>query len=224
MSNKQNINEIALSTAENIADELIFKSATTFIEDLAKSVPVASLALGLTKAISNYKTAKDQRQLLAFVQETENINNGFIEKFFKDKDNTELGYEILGILDQTYLEKQAQMIFRATKLFKDNVINKQEFDKYSYIITRLNNHLINLINDCFYTPQDQLDQLAGFDGKKFIINAGFKKDFTNPNMELVSFGFLEEIHLPLTLEETQKASIYRRTKEFYKFYEKIFKD
>ena len=54
MSNKQNINEIALSTAENIADELIFKSATTFVEDLAKSVPIASLApLGLTKAISN---------------------------------------------------------------------------------------------------------------------------------------------------------------------------
>ena len=127
MSNKQNINEIALSTAENIADELIFKSATTFIEDLAKSVPVASLALGLTKAISNYKTAKDQRQLLAFVQETENINNGFIEKFFKDKDNTELGYEILGILDQTYLEKQARMIGRTAVLFKSLEISKQDF-------------------------------------------------------------------------------------------------
>jgi len=48
---------------------------------------------------------KEQKQLLAFIQETENINHGFIEKFFKNKENLELGLEILGILDQTYLEK-----------------------------------------------------------------------------------------------------------------------
>ena len=210
MSNKQNINEIALSTAENIADELIFKSATTFVEELAKSVPVASLALGLTKAISNYKTAKDQHQLLAFVQEAENINNGFIENFFKDKDNTELGYEILGILDQTYLGKQARMIGRTAVLFKSLKISKQDFDKYTYISTRLNSHLILLIDELYSIETNQDDP-------------EFEFDIENPNMEFVNFGFLKEVSSPLYPGSTQ-ITRFRRTNSFYYFYENIFKD
>ncbi|CAB1215084.1 hypothetical protein [Acinetobacter bouvetii] len=210
MSNKQNINEIALSTAENIADELIFKSATTFVEDLAKSVPVASVVLGLTKAISNYKTAKDQRQLLAFIQEAKNTDRDFIEKFFKDKNNTELGFEILGILDQTYLEKQARMIFRAAKLLKDKAISKSEFDKYTYIITRINNHLLHLIDDLYAinTNQD---------------TPNFEFDIENPNMEFISFDFLKEVSSPLYPGSTQIAR-FKKTDSFYYFYENIFKD
>jgi len=79
---------------------------------------------------------KEQKQLLAFIQETETNNLDFI----KDKNNTELGLEILGILDQTYLEHQARMIGRATLLKYNGKISKQEFDKYTYIITKLNNH------------------------------------------------------------------------------------
>jgi hypothetical protein len=211
VSNKQNINEIALSTAENIADELIFKSATTFVEDLAKSVPVASIALGLTKAISNYKTAKDQRQLLAFIQEAENIDPSFIEKFFKNKENVEIGFEILGILEQTYLEKQAKMIARTTKLFKDQVISKHEFDKFTYIITRINNHILHSIDD-LYTIKTNQD------------TPNFEFDISNPNMELVSFQFLREVESPLVFDGKTKIARYKRTDEFYHFYENIFKD
>ncbi len=211
MSNKQNINEIALSTAENIADELIFKSATTFVEDLAKSVPVASVVLGLTKAISNYKTAKDQRQLLAFIQEAQNTDRGFIEKFFKDKNNTELGFEILGILDQTYLEKQAKMIARSTKLFKDQIISKQQFDQYTYIVTKLNNHLINLLQELYSLKTN----------KEY---PEFEFDISNPNMELVSFQFLIEVESPLVLDGKTKIARYKRTDEFCNFYENVFKN
>lgn len=210
MSNKQNINEIALSTAENIADELIFKSATTFVEDLAKSIPVASIALGLTKAISNYKAAKNQRQLLAFIQEAENADPRFIEKFFKDKENIEIGFEILGILDQTYLEKQARMIARTTKLFKDQVISKHEFDKFTYIITRINNHILHSIDD-LYTIKTNHD------------TPNFEFDIENPNMEFASFGFLKEVSSPLYPGSTQ-ISRFKRTDHFYYFYENIFKD
>ncbi|WP_291371487.1 MULTISPECIES: hypothetical protein [unclassified Acinetobacter] len=211
MSNKQNINEIALSTAENIADELIFKSATTFVEDLAKSVPVASVVLGLTKAISNYKTAKDQRQLLAFIQEAQDTDRGFIEKFFKDKNNTELGFEILGILDQTYLEKQVKMIARSTKLFKDQIISKQQFDQYTYIVTKLNNHLINLLQELYSLKTN----------KEY---PEFEFDISNPNMELVSFQFLIEVESPLVLDGKTKIARYKRTDEFYHFYENVFKN
>lgn len=221
MSNKQNINEIALSTAENIADELIFKSATTFVEDLAKSVPVASIVLGLTKAISNYKTAKDQRQLLSFIKEAQDTDRDFIEKFFKDKNNTELGFEILGILDQTYIEKQAQMIFRTAKLLKDKAISKSEFDKYTYIITRLNNHLIHLI-EILFTTGKEFEPKMHETGNSVItaIGCGFKASFPSPNMDLVSFGFLEE---KPNEQMYHKVACYQRTQDFYYFYEKIFK-
>jgi len=166
--------------------------------------------LGLTKAISNYKTAKDQRQLLAFIQEAQNTDRDFIEKFFKDKNNTELGFEILGILDQTYLEKQARMIARSTKLFKDQIISKQQFDQYTYIVTRLNNHLINLLQELYFLKTNKEDP-------------EFEFDISNPNMELVSFQFLIEVESPLVLDGKTKIARYKRTDEFYHFYENIFK-
>ena len=130
MSNKNIARELALTTAENLADEIIFKTATTLLEDTIKSIPFASLITGSIESYTKFRTLKEQKQLFAFIQEAENINVGFIEKFFKDKDNLELGLEVLGILDQTYLEKQARMIGRATFLFKGLEISKQEFDKY----------------------------------------------------------------------------------------------
>ena len=132
MSNKNIARELALTTAKNLADEIIFKTATTLLEDTIKSIPFASLITGSIESYTKFRTLKEQKQLLAFIQEAENINVRFIEKFFKDKDNLELGLEVLGILDQTYLEKQARMIGRATFLFKGLEISKQEFDKYMY--------------------------------------------------------------------------------------------
>ena len=130
MSNKNIARELALTTAKNLADEIIFKTATTLLEDTIKSIPFASLITGSIESYTKFRILKEQKQLLAFIQEAENINVRFIEKFFKDKDNLELGLEVLGILDQTYLEKQARMIGRATFLFKGLEISKQEFDKY----------------------------------------------------------------------------------------------
>ena len=177
MSNKNIARELALTTTENLADEIIFKTANTLLEDTIKSIPFASLITGSIESYTKFRTLKEQKQLLAFIEEAENINVGFIEKFFKDKDNLELSIEILGILDQTYLEKQAKMIGRASVLFKNLSISKQIFDKYTYIITRLNSHLIYLIEE-IYTIETNRD------------DPEFEYDIKNPNMELVNFGFL----------------------------------
>lgn len=211
MSNKNIARELALTTAENLADEIIFKTATTLLEDTIKSIPFASLITGSIESYTKFRTLKEQKQLFAFIQEAENINVGFIEKFFKDKDNLELGLEVLGILDQTYLEKQARMIGRATFLFKGLEISKQEFDKYTYIITRLNSHLIYLIEE-LYTIETNRD------------DPEFEYDISNANMDLVSFQFLIEVPTPLTLDGTIKVSRYKRTTDFDFFYENIFKD
>ena len=211
MSNKNSLNEIALTATENFAKEIILGSATSFLEEVAKSVPIASTALALTKAYSNYKTAKDQRQLLAFIQAADEIDDRFIERFFQNSNNTELGFEILGILDQTYLEKQARMIGRVTLLFKDGKIPKQDFDKYTYISTRLNSHLILLIDELYSIETNQDD-------------SEFEFDIENPNTEFISFQFLVVVPSPLSLDGKTKIARYKRTNSFFYFYENIFKD
>ena len=211
MSNKNSLNEIALTATENFAKEIILGSATSFLEEVAKSVPIASTALALTKAYSNYETAKDQRQLLAFIQAAGEIDDRFIGRFFQNSNNTELGFEILGILDQTYLEKQARMIGRVTLLFKDGKIPKQDFDKYTYISTRLDSHLILLIDELYSIETNQDDP-------------EFEFDIENPNMEFISFQFLVEVPSPLNLDGKTKIARYKRTNSFFYFYENIFKD
>ncbi len=211
MSNNKLASELILTATENLADEFLFKTANTFLEDAIKSIPFASLITGSIETYSKFRTLKEQRQLLAFIQEAENINQGFIEKFFKDKNNTQLGFEILGVLDQTYLEQQAKMIGRVTLLFKGGKISKQDFDKYTYIITRLNSHLILLIDELYSIETNQDDP-------------EFEFDIENPNMEFSSFQFLIEVPSPLNLDGKTKIARYKRTNSFFYFYENIFKD
>ena len=179
MSNKNIARELALTTTENLADEIIFKTANTLLEDTIKSIPFASLITGSIESYTKFRILKEQKQLLAFIQEAENINQGFIEKFFKDKDNLELGIEVLGILDQTYLEKQAKIMGRATIHFKSLSISKQKFYKYTYIITKLNSHLITII--------ENLQTEITTNSSMSIISLPI------PIMDLISFGFIQKL-------------------------------
>ena len=220
MSNKNIARELALTTTENLADEIIFKTANTLLEDTIKSIPFASLITGSIESYTKFRTLKEQKQLLAFIQEAENINVGFIEKFFKDKDNLKLGIEILGILDQTYLEKQAKMISRATLLKYNGKISKQEFDKYTYIITKLNNHLTNIVEETYQLHQQRLsDPLQTHYPPNSI-------DLQNANMDLLSFGFLIFNQPPHWGDEYKKylKSQYTVQEKFLYFYHNIFKN
>ncbi|MFW1754240.1 hypothetical protein [Acinetobacter wanghuae] len=220
MSNKNPLNEVALTTTENLAKGLLITSTTSLIEDFAKAVPFATTAIALTQAYSNFKSAQSQRQLLTFIQEVENINHGFIEKFFQNKDNTQIGLEVLGILDQTYLERQARMIGRSTILLKNKEISKIEFDKFTYVITRLNNHLFYIIEQIFNLYQQRKDDP---NQRKYPQNS---INIQNPNMDLLSFEFLEPTQEPFWGGEddnTYRASKYIVTENFLYFYNQIFK-
>ncbi len=198
----------------------MFKAANTFLEDAIKSIPFASLITSSIDTYTKFKILKEQKQLLAFVQETENIDNGFIGNFFKDKENTELGFEILGILDQTYLERQARMIGRSTILLKNKEISKIEFDKFTYVITRLNNHLFYIIEQIFNLYQQRKDDP---NQKKYPQNS---INIQNPNMDLLSFEFLEPTQEPFWGGEDDniyRASKYIVTENFLYFYNQIFK-
>lgn len=212
MSNKNIARELTLTATENLADEIIFKTANTLLEDTIKSIPFASVITGSIESYTKFRILKEQKQLLAFIQEAENINIGFIEKFFKDKDNLELGLEVLGILDQTYLEKQAKMMGRATILFKSLSISKQKFDKYTYIITKLNNHLITII--------ENLQTEITTNSSMSIISLPI------PNMDLISFGFIQKLPDGSWFSEAENKTPFdhKITDEYFYFYENVFKD
>ncbi len=212
MSNKNIARELTLTATENLADEIIFKTANTLLEDTIKSIPFASVITGSIESYTKFRILKEQKQLLAFIQEAENINIGFIEKFFKDKDNLELGLEVLGILDQTYLEKQAKIMGRATILFKSLSISKQKFDKYTYIITKLNSHLITII--------ENLQTEITTNSSMSIISLPI------PNMDLISFGFIQKLPDGSWFSEAQNKTPFdhKITDEYFYFYENVFKD
>ena len=212
MSNKNIARELTLTATENLADEIIFKTANTLLEDTIKSIPFASVITGSIESYTKFRILKEQKQLLAFIQEAENINIGFIEKFFKDKDNLELGLEVLGILDQTYLEKQAKMMGRATIFFKSLSISKQKFDKYTYIITKLNSHLITII--------ENLQTEITTNSSMSIISLPI------PNMDLISFGFIQKLPDGSWFSEAENKTPFdhKITDEYFYFYENVFKD
>ena len=64
MSNKNSKTDLVLTSAENLADEILFKTANTFLENAAKSIPFASLISSSIQAYTRFRTLKEQKQLL----------------------------------------------------------------------------------------------------------------------------------------------------------------
>ena len=129
----------------------------------------------------------------------------------KNPNHQRLGLEIFKILESTILEKQAQLLAKSFKYLTKKEIDDKTFNQYTYIITKLNNHLINLLQELYFLKTNNE-------------NPEFEFDISNPNMELVSFQFLREVESPLVLDGKTKIARYKRTDEFYHFYENIFKD
>lgn len=78
------------------------------------------------------------------------------------------------------------------------------------VITRLNCHLISLIEELYVLTTNKEDP-------------EFEYDIKNPNLDLVSFGFLVQVASQLYPGGTQIAQ-FKKTNSFNYFYEHIFKD
>lgn len=180
-----------------------------------------STTFGIPEALKNstneiYMQTKLSNEALYYLQvktflETLELSENDIEKFMMETPNHQrLGFEVFKILENTVLENQAQMLAKAFSIYVNKAISKEVFDHYTYIITRLDNHLISLIHELnsIKTNKDK---------------PNFEFDIENPNMELVSFGFLIEVSSPLYPGSTQ-ISRFKKTNFFYSFYNTIIKD
>ena len=111
------------------------------------------------------------------------------------------------------------MIDRVTIILKKKQISKHEFDKYTYIITKLNNYLITEIEKLNLHGRDFKNNSTYLSEHRTDLSPEGITTFIHPNLDLVSFGFLKEIP-PSNM--WNQISNFERTDAYYFFYENIF--
>lgn len=196
-----------------------------------------SVTFGIPEALKDstneiYLQSKLTNEGLYYLQvktflETLDLNEDEVEKFMTEHPSHErLGFEIFKILENTILEHQARMVARSFQLLTQKQISTQDFDKYTYIITKLNKHLIYLINSLIGIPK--YDGAKEYEANHSIVSSIAGKiniPLSNPNLDLVSFGFLEtEVITDTFGTRIGNSADYILTQDFYEFYEKVFKD
>lgn len=178
--------------------------------------------------------------------ETAELDQNEINKFFEDNpDNQRLGAEIFKILEQTYLEKQSQMMARAFSLYVKNKIDRQKLDQLVYIINNLNQHLINKLDK--YLPNDaittrEFDLEYGSIGLDALFNS--ERQYTNEEIcydrkiysffgskkrnvpqELINFEFYQATEMPITMDQEKlPQQEYEPTRFFLWFVTCILKN
>lgn len=141
------------------------------------------------------------------------------ESFLKDNpDNLKLGLETIKILEQTHLDKQAEMLARAFKLYikAPTVESKITFHKNIHIITNIDQHLINEIDKIKDYPTEPAPS-SYITNRKLNIHLFI----INPHKNLINLGFvkLPEYHISVPGKE-----IYVLSEYFLYFFENIFKE
>lgn len=235
MSKLDLLRTVAKHVGTSIADNITF--------NLASGVKNSVTEIKEFSKISN--DAIYYLQIKTFLETTE-LDQEKVNQFFdSNKDNQRLGAEIFKILEQTYIEKQSQMMARAFSLYVLGKINKTRLDQLVYIITNLNQHLINKLED--YFPDNTItnkpfdldyDSLGG--GELFRNNDDYTKEEisydrkiwgffsteeTNIPQEFVNWGFYQAIDVDLTVDlEKLPKQKYKPTRLFLWFITSIMKE
>ncbi|MDH1408683.1 hypothetical protein, partial [Acinetobacter johnsonii] len=119
------------------------------------------------------------------------------------------GIESLAILKQATSDYQASMLGIALNLKAKNLIEFKEYNKYQYIILKMNNYLLDLLKEIHEKKRNPNNGLTGL---------SIGRAFGNP--EFIGFGFLKERDTPTFSDAYPDFDDYRYvvTEEFEKFY------
>lgn len=178
--------------SDNNILKVVLKNASLILTD--------SVTMGASSKIKDtyseiVQYTKDCNEALYYLQVERFINSidisadEFEDFIKKNPDNLKLGLETIKILEQTTIEKQAEMLAKALKNYIKNpsVKEKETFYRNSYIIKRLDNYLLS-----------EVDKLKEYKINPILPNArvGEKQSFNgfilNPPTELINFGFLKK--------------------------------
>lgn len=200
---------IVAETAENIFDNAVQVTASTLVEEIVKAIPVTNAVKSIYNGIRSIQETRRATQFLIFVQECEDHSTGDILKIFRNKNNLEMGMEILNALEISYLEKHAQMIARATILYDAKELDRPNFLKYIHIIPKLTSYLLSQVEECYLRNISEKTEF------RHGIAGVTDEDLT---LELETYGFVNIITHPLGGKE------YQATDSLNFLYEKIFQN
>ncbi|MDC4276352.1 hypothetical protein NQ637_18165 [Acinetobacter baumannii] len=162
------------------------------------------------------------KQLESFLNSMDISQQDFEEFFSKNPDNLRLGLETVKILEQTILEKQAEMLARAFQLYirDDAPKNKTLFHKNVHIITKIDYFLIDEIEKLTNYPVNP--PAPTYQMTEQGLHIDLDPYVSNPHKELIDFGFLV---LPkMELNTLAASNIFEVSLFFEFFYQNIFKD
>lgn len=209
--NSEEMNKLTAEITENLFDNVVLATTTSIFEEVVKAFPVTNAFSALFSSYQNMKQKRRATQFIKFVEECEKHQAGQILKVYKNKNNLEMGMEILNALEDSYLEIHAQMIARVAILYDSKQLDRSKFLKYAHIIPKLSSYLLEQIEICYNTYQVVKAEVKG----KRALGDKVSKALTP---ELANWGLLESI---TTIGDGFR---YSGTDELDYFYEYIYKN
>jgi len=227
--------------------DLLYALTTSTAPIIAKNVGMAvadglSMGVGsaLKKSVEEIKERADQSndnifywQVASFLKASSDLPTEEVTRFLEQHpQGYRLGAEIFKILESTYIEKQAELIAIAFKQRVKGNISEDNFHKYIHIITQLNHHLIQLIEQDLINVRDHsMHKLPQADIE--VSRAGFlsggvtnerRNSYTYHGLEIL--GFIAENTDVNTKENPlfPKVKKFNRTPLYLNFYLDIYKD
>ncbi|MCL6248406.1 hypothetical protein M5F00_11105 [Acinetobacter sp. ANC 4945] len=193
----------------------------------------AGMGSAVKNSIAEIKEyAQKNNEALYYLQvktflETEEFDQEEIDKFFNENpENLRLGVEIFKILEQTFLEKQAEYLARGFKKYVQKKIKSQKLYEYIHVIEQLNRHVLDQI-------QKDLNAVSKYSmhglprAGETLSTMAFTSNNTSKNQVLQTIGFIDEEpdQTPVTLSGSIKPKvIYKRTKLYLDFFQDIIEE
>lgn len=226
--------------------ELLYALTTATAPIITKNVGMAvadglsiGIASALKKSIEEIKERADQSsdnifywQLASFLKTSSDIPIEEVTRFLEQHpQGYRLGAEVFKILESTYIEKQAELISIAFKQRVRGKINEKKFNQYIHIITQLNHHIIQALDDDLIGVRDySMHKLPTEDNE--ISRMGFLyHGVSNSRHNGYSSHSLEILGLITEDLEKQKSrsfafseKAFKRTDLYLSFYLDIYKD
>lgn len=207
---------------DNIGDTIIEDAVTGVASDLLSALPVGNLVVGVFKGLKNANELKKYRNFIRFMQTYKTNTDQEIHKYLEKNPSSEIGEYTLSMLQELSGERQTELFARASALLLNKVISEKEFYEYGYIISKLDPHLYSLVlslnNYCYFDENGKKDLRLTFEMHKKNTTS-----ITNPNLDLISFGFLDanKVNIGQAGQEELPQQTYTVNLKYKKFYDRI---
>jgi len=193
--------------------DLLYALIASTTPIIAKNVGMAvadglsmGVASALKKSVEEIKEKANQSndnifywQIASFLEASSDIPIEEVTRFLEQHpQGYRLGAEVFKILESTYIEKQAELIAIAFKQRIKRKIDDKQFNQYIHIITQLNHHIIQTLNNDLINVRDHsLHKLPTEDSEisrmGFLhhgVSNGRHNEYSNHSLE--TLGFITE--------------------------------